>query len=498
MSLTKGFLQSKLTRPIPKHKYLVGIILGLLMAISLYSLQYMSRESIRLFSISEDDLWLLTDSEVQFYNLIFAFIAVIIGQSFCFEYWFNKPLNSFQGRSGRLQSIVNDQRFLNWYFLAWFSKVASMYGFLFCMAGFGWFHMTSLFPEYNYMFVLMVIVLFFQTWNSLLLTFKRRAFKWMLVSALSITSLSYGLSKFQVVDYNSLNENVIGKSLDVKYHLRLPSSSVYKDKHRGAYRRLPDISFVMSKNDINQPLVFIRHRKIKKEELAKEVMQMRVKFAYELQNYMPLFLQIDKEVPMSFVHEIKRELVFTDMQTLNYVVIPEDAIYNKRFYRGWNRTFLPQMNTDYFAPDYQYYIKRSSEVSNKIEISISKQGYELNNTDVEIRNLTNVIQNQLKKDLDYAIILNFKEDINFETYFGVINGINEAIFSLRNEATRELYSLDFKNIENSYQWERRDEFKEYWRSITSKYPLRYVEIWDESGIRLSKKSQPDFALPKLK
>lgn len=498
MALVKGFLQSKPIREIPKYKYLVGVVVGLLMAFFLYALQYMTREMMRASSISKYDVWMLSDAEVSFYNLIFAFVAVIMGQSFCLEYIFNRPKHTFNTRPGRLQTIVNDQRFLNWNFLAWFTRVATMYGLMFCTAGNGDYYIMSLYPDFNYLFILMAIVLFLQTWNGLLLTFKMRAFKWMLVSMLIVTILSFGLSKVDIVDYKALNEMVINKRLDVQYNLRLPNSKVYQDKAR-RFSRLPAISLVTPKDSSsNQPLLFIDQTKINKEKLPLEILQMKEKLAYELQDFMPAFLKIDKEVPMSFVLEVRRELAFVDLHVINYLVIPSDAKYDKRYYRGWNRRFLSQFNTNYFAPEHNTYLERANAVSNRIDISISNAGYVIDGSFIPLDKLAVVLRKRVIENLDYGIVLNFKENVNFETYFNIISRINEVIYSLRDKDTFDAYSMDYRSFEDDYYYERPDGMKEFWMSITAKYPLRYLEIWDESGIRLPKKTQPDFALPKIK
>jgi len=498
MSLVKGFLRPKFRNNIATNKYIVGVIVGLLMAFFLYALQYMTREMMRVSSISEDDIWILSETEVSFYNLTFAFIAVIVGQSFCLEYWFNRPKNNFKARPGRWSTVVHEQRFMNWYFLAWFSKLATMYGLLFCTSGLGHFYLMSFFPEYNYMFVLMIIVLFLQPWNGLLLTFKKRALKWMGASLVAVSILSFGLSKIDIVDYKTLNQNVLNRKLDVKYNLSLPKSKIYEDKFR-RFRNIPNISIVTSKNsDKSLPLLFVGQIQIDKEKLPEKMLQIRSKQHAELQNFMPAFLRIDKEVPMSFVHEIKRELTFVNLHLINYLVIPEDAAYDEKYYTGWNRVYLSRMNTDYFAPDDDEYLFKARAVSNRIEISISNKGYEINGSVIPKKDLVALLKKRLTQDLDYAIVLTFKEDINYGTYFGMISKVNEAIYVIRDEMAFKGYGMDFKTLEEKYRYGGEGISRENIRAIQAKYPMKYVENWDESGIKLPKKNQPDFALPEIK
>ena len=82
---------------IPRSRFIIGIVLGLLYSFLFYSFLYLARESLRGLSITKEyDLWVLSSEEVSFYNLFFAFISVIIGQSICFSFWINRPKQVFQ------------------------------------------------------------------------------------------------------------------------------------------------------------------------------------------------------------------------------------------------------------------------------------------------------------------------------------------------------------------------------------------------------------------
>ena len=173
---------------LPKSKLIIGLLMVLGLSFSLYSFAYIVREAFRYVSLSCDyDLWLLSDEEVKFYNLVTAFIAVIISQSFCFAFWFNRPRRFRERRHFYFVSIVNDQMALNSCFLSWFSKLALVYAITLGVAPM--FYVFSLYPDYKFVFVLLIVVLFLQSWTTIRRVFKRESLKWMLVSALLIGAL---------------------------------------------------------------------------------------------------------------------------------------------------------------------------------------------------------------------------------------------------------------------------------------------------------------------
>ena len=53
----------------------------------------MYREAIRYFSASLDyEVWMLSDSEVKFFNTIYAFVAVILGISAAINFLIDRPI----------------------------------------------------------------------------------------------------------------------------------------------------------------------------------------------------------------------------------------------------------------------------------------------------------------------------------------------------------------------------------------------------------------------
>nr|WP_299340556.1 hypothetical protein [Allomuricauda sp.] len=449
----------------------------------------MTREALRWFSISDGDLWLLTDSEVDFYNLIFAFIAVIFGQSSCLVYWFDRPEKVFNLRTGRLRSIVHEQRFFNWYFLAWFSKVATMYGLLFGMASFGGFYMIRMYPNFKYLFILIVIVLFLQVWNTLLLTYRRRAFVWMIISAIIVSALSFGLSRINLVNYKALNEQVISRRLDVQYHLRLPTAAGYKQASF-RYRHQPVVSVVTPKErtDRVESILLLGKEECTLAELTREIKKLKSLLPQELQIGMPVFLQVDKQVPMAFVHKVAKHLALADIHNLSFLVIPADAVHDSQYYITYDRTHLAILNQSHFLFDYEVNLKKKETYANQIEIQVSKQGYRMNSSQVPKEELASVLRSLLEHNLDYAIAIKLSDELTFETYFTAISAIHEAVLYLRNKESVEVYGLSFRELEESFLTDSQ-------KAVLNKYPLRYIEIWEGEENLFEYHVRPDRSSP---
>ena len=204
--LNRNFLhtETKLFK-IPKSRLIIGLLAGLFFAFCFYAFMYLTRESFRFVSLTEDyDLWILTDKEVGFYNLFFAFVSVIFAQSISFSFWFDKPQNIFSKRKFQRILIRKDQSALNTYFLFWFSELAVIYGLTFGSTYIGGFYVFSFYPKYNYIFVFIILVLFLQTWNSIRRINKKQSLKWLFISMLVVSTIAFGLSKVNLIDYKSI------------------------------------------------------------------------------------------------------------------------------------------------------------------------------------------------------------------------------------------------------------------------------------------------------
>jgi hypothetical protein len=174
---------------ISKKQLIFGLLIGFFVAFTCYSTLYIFRETFRYLSITDDfDLWILSDVEVNFYNLIFGFFAVILGQSAFFSFVFNRPKKLFERKHYLKTLIVNDQRFLNISFLFWFLSLSLLVVLFFGITIQGGFYVLNFYPEYNYLFIFFVIVLFLQTWTTIRRLYKR--IKWFVVSVLFLALLA--------------------------------------------------------------------------------------------------------------------------------------------------------------------------------------------------------------------------------------------------------------------------------------------------------------------
>lgn len=451
---------------IPKSKLIAGILIGLGYAISFYSFLYVFREVFRIFTAPWTySLWVLSDSEVNFYNVFFAFISVIFGQSICFTFWFNKPKKLFGRRYLRQINIVNDQRVFTWYFLSWFSKLALAFGIMFG-ATIGDFHYAfSFYPDYNYLFILIIVVLYFSSWSNIRLTFKRKSLKWLLTSMILVAALSFGLSRINVIDYRTLNEKYLENDIFYKYTLELPESDFYQKHEKRSL--VEDIYIVKKKNEPEntKPTVVINNAEIALKDIERTIFELSSKRHEAERNYITYQFFIHKDIRMNFINELKAEVSKVGVKRIAYAVVPENPEFDQRYYG--NLAFFTRL-FNYFS-DSTSYMKLYNEVSgfsNQIEIKgLNNNECLVNGSPIKFSQLKETLFNQISKDTNFVIKIDMGVEDSFSSYLNILNSSYKSIREIRNLYALSKFRREFDLLDT-----------EKMRMVAKKYPFRIFEI----------------------
>lgn len=452
---------------IPRFRLIAGLVLGLFYAIIFYLFLYLSREGFRIISVTEYyDMWILTDSEVHFYNLIFAFIAVIWGQSICFSFWLDRPRRMFDILNRRRVTIVNDQRVLNWNFLNWFIKVAVVFGIMFGLAFHAGFYTFSFYPTYSYIFILMVVVLFLQTWNTIRQTIKGKSLRWMLVSLVIVSTMSWGLSRVNAIDYKAINNSYLQYNIQHSYNLDVPESSAFERLRNLSL--LEDIYIVESKKPKAEPIIVMNNNEIAFEDLGKRIENLQEMYGKSFFPSVVFQLHINNTVKMGFLNKIKGELSTSGVSRIAYAVVPANHRYDKRYYHNFCFPMrLPAPNNG--LANQNEVRKRLQEISNTIAIKVdSSNSVLVNGSKLNPTNLKQTIEQSIKRDPNYIIKLSIDDNSDFSTYFKVLSSSKEAVDELRNEYSVTTYLKQFNQLD----------VKET-REVEKRYPFRISELISE-------------------
>jgi hypothetical protein len=451
------FLHSEQEFPkIERKKFILSIVLGVCFSFTLYSLLYLTREYLRLFSVTwEYDIWMLSDEEVNFLNLFFAFLSLIFTQSMCFSYWFGSPRKIFQKRSIHESTILSDQRVLKLSFLGWaclFALLAYIHSDVFLA--------YSFYPKYNYLFILLIIVLFLQPWVTIRRIYKRKSLKWMLISASIISVLAFTYSRINVFDYQKINEMILEKNIVYKYKLKLAEANTCE---RYPYLlepiRNPYLCLVNQSPDsgkLKAPILVFNDNELSFDDLEKNLPHISTMEEY-IRPYLYYPLYIDKSIKMSFVNRLKEILTKAEYPRIVYLVIPKHWYYPSRypphyFFTQRLHSEKPYKDTD--LKDFEL-----------LSVSYANDSVQVNNIIYAKNNFYSIMKQEIEQHDNYLVVFSVDDEMIFADYIFVLDELRRAVHTLRNAYAVENYSREYEMLPS----------KEF-GIVCSKIPYRLMEV----------------------
>ncbi len=484
MPLKPRFLHTDISElRISRQRLVGGAVIGLLYAFALYGLLYMSREVMRMMSVTRNhDLWVMSDAEVNFYNLVFAFIAVIFGFSTGFLFCVERPRKAFGQLRYQRFSIINDQRALNWYFLSAYSKLAwglgTVYAAFYCYRNFfypydnpyeNFLQDDNLFPSYKLIYILIVIVLFLQMWTTIRQVFKNKSLKWMLVSMLGLVIAGLGLSRVNLVDYNAVNESILKNNVHYTYKIELPNVTYHRSDYFRKGGRINDIYFVQNSNERDgAPMMLFEGREMSFKEISDEK-KARSEYWWHQEE---LRLHFHRTIKMKHVWKVFKEMGKEGVYKFSFAVVKIRHENDKRYYHDYSLPAqIPIQHRDSFIRSLieESYEEEMENMDDIIEVRHSKSGYFLDGILLEDERFKQTIRERIEKSSPkYVIKFHVKDDANIESYVQTLSLLREIHQGIMDGHAL----LKYEQKEKSLDYEQRKE-------IRKKYPLAVFQITEE-------------------
>ncbi len=473
MTLKKGFLTPEISSlNISKKRFAIGIALWFSFSLIFYSLLCLIREGFRLSTVTDyHNIWMFSEDEMFFYNIFFAFVSTIFAQSILMVYLIQMPRKVSQERKFRRSDIINDHTFFSWNFISWFSKIGILYGIWIGSVGASFYYSFSFYPKYNYFFVLLIMVLFLSSWNSFLRIFKRKAYKWFLLSMLTISVVSFALANMNIIDYSLHNENILKQNPFYNYQVDRVESEIYSFMERRDFMWNIYLVYPKEKTKNNKPLVLIEHKEIDMGQLKNALENLRYTWGEADRKFITMNMIIHKDLPMSFVNRVKFQMSTAGLYRLTYSVIPKNKPIGKNylFPVGFNIRIPNLGNGPYPKSNFdQWYENSKIDRIQYVIRQIDTAHCSFNDSIIKTASLYDFFYNTINQDPNYMFLYYINENLSFENYFEIISIFRQVIIDLKEE-----YSLNiFRKHYHDLDWDQRKEMR-------NEYPARIIELSPE-------------------
>ncbi|WP_282044220.1 hypothetical protein [Winogradskyella flava] len=311
-------------KAISRKRFFLSVLLGLASAVLIYSFFYVLRETDRMMFLDfENRPVVIKEGDRQLFNLFFAAISIILGNSVAISFLFSRPQQAFSTRNNKRNRILNDQAFLGFNFIHWFAKV------WFLFATFSSQFMGSKFiTNFLWPSIFLIIVLYLDSWKSLSLVIKKYKLKVILIHLTTFLLLIFCLSRLNVIDYKSIDE----LSYKQRPTIEVPNSKFKDEKYERRYYNY--LVFRMNSTSENQVGLFNEQNEpIKLYDVYAYINNWQDELVEELKPRATPRLRANKDVPIRYIKEFELLLFQYGQYKIIYEVGNDDES-TKRFYNN--------------------------------------------------------------------------------------------------------------------------------------------------------------------
>ena len=459
--LQKGFLRKKENIHISRSRFLRAVLYGIATTLGVYTLLCGLREGFRTLDfLMSNGPTIFDDVTRNWQNVNFALISSVFGNSIFIGTIFMSPVKGSILKYKRL-AILNDQIFLGGNFLYLFFKLFALFG-IFAAISFDFNYLK----EHMYIFVLLAIVLFLESWKHIIRVYKRKAYKLMIINLLAIVFVVFTVSKISIFNYKKIDAALLEKNPKID----LPISSFRNNKN--TWKR--DFLKIYSENDVIK--YNLNRESISFDEIFDRIVASQSRYHDWGNERRPVFIFASHNLPISEVKKVEKELAYALIRKLIYVTRKPYGQFTSRFESDGIHYSLNWANLS--EKDFKERALSPPPILSSINQNFFKDKRFI---DVDIRDTFRIEGKEYtnKKEL----VLFFKEHINdttcfnlkylpttsFQNYISALGIYKQALIELRDEIT----TLNWQDVE--YNWSLREQYETEQYKARNVYPYTMLE-----------------------
>ncbi len=444
-----------------RRRLVVAVIIGLVFSMSIYSFFIVLNESFRVIFFSNYAVPnILEGYQKQFLHLFYAIMSTIFGNSIAISFLFTKKETISSRRNPKRKRIINDQVFLNSFFLHWFAKLGLTFGVLSI-------YMIEL--EYSKLYsvfaVLLFIVLYLETWKTLNLALGKKRYKFMFLNILIISCVAFSISRIDVVDYTKHDKALLFN----KPVYKLPKS-FFDNKTEQSNPVFIDVQLKLNENKI--PYLIIDNKR------TYDFYHLKGFFIAE-RNSMPEYryyklmvrIYADQDVKMEYIKAIEAQCYTSSIYRIAYVLYNEDY-RSRRFKENTLNTYIKESSVMSLERSSKYPLPPPPpgplfefEYKDTIKVDIGKH-ITFNNKLVAPEMLVSKFQQYINASTGFEYALSTES--SYQLYINVLSAHYKAADNLRQIATKGFNINKERYLFSEYE-------KEEYYKLKQKYPVLISE-----------------------
>ena len=439
------------------------------LSLALYTFAILLRDVFRLLTVAFfHTQWILSPQEITFYNLVYAFFSVLIAQSFAVVFYLDRPKLFFNKTKLMKSVVINNQRFLPFNFFFWFAKLALLYAAFYGLSIRGMFHTFSWYDSYSYLFLLFIIILFLNAWNSTNKLFNRHRLRYMFLNFVIISISALCLSQIRLKPVDDILNQVAEKDIHSRHLMVLPESDFSDTIYRSDYIAH---NFNIVKNRMDSTVIWRNQKYYSLDSTRTSIYHLKKEHdekPYWI-NAFAIQLFVHSEIKMKNVNDFISEASKGGARVILFAVLPTNNSFDYRFYQNRNLYLsLP----DWYKKDDLFpsrILESIDEFSNIIKIELKdKDACLVNGRQVPHQNLKTILKVIIDKDHNYLIKLITSDDNTYSDFIQTYASLRSGLTQIRDEASQKFYGKQVEDLS----------YEEY-HELNEKYGVKIIYLSQE-------------------
>jgi len=450
--LRKGFLRNRNKLNISKKRFWISVTLGFGASFSFYTLLCFINLFSGLFDFGIANYVIATEAAEKYWqNFNFAIISLALGNAMFLLTLFRKPDNNPVPGNVRL-SIINDQRFLQFNF----SYLLLKLGFL--VAILSTFVETRV-SEVKFILFLVAIVIFLESWKSIIRHIKKAAYKALLLNLTIILASAFCFASTSIFPSEKIEANQVNSNP----YVDLPVSDFTDDVH---YFRKKKLKIYEENNHL---LYQLENEKIEDFDLLGDYLREEISktFRHELS----IVLLMPKDISMDNLVKLENHLKRLGYNYIKYITKLSDENLVSRFDNRGLVKKIGIINT----PDSVLKVPLPPQpnddvVSKTIQIYLGENNYLIGNEEFKKDELVEFFVKHIESATQFNYV--FNKNVSYQSYITLLASHKQAIQDLRYNDER--VKLKFKDY---FRPLNRKEYEEDQKRLKKKFPLLLIETY---------------------
>jgi len=462
MKLRRLFYDSSINfRNIPISKIVLAVVIGICSSLVIYSFFYVLRESFRVMSIGFDFVpQIMSEENRRYYNLFFAGLSVVFGNSIALIFIFSKPQKITHRFNSKRKRLLNDNIFLSFNFSYWFAKIGLIFGvFSMCCMDF------EFLPYFKDLSFLLLVVLYLESLKSFgqLLSNSQRL-KFVLIHFSFLLLISFSLSKLNIVDYRVLDEMMLENSPIMDF----PYSNFHNDDE-SIYRPTMELKVGVDKN--GKIKIYANDKTWSIKDVPKIILLEMASIREETIPFLTVNLIAERNTKIDVIKQLELLMYSVNQRRVSYSVRTDDLLFSRFERRGIVKKITPDILTlkneaDSFPYLDPFFAKKDNFIET-INIKIGKNILFDNKLAVNDEGLISGFIKSYSKTI--AFEYDYQEDATYQDYINVLAAHFSAVYKLREDKQTVF-------LNNPYEWN--ELYEEEQDELRKQFPIRILEKFD--------------------